>query len=159
LLVKDSKNGRERAIPLSSSLVSVLREFLKYRERLCLNGKPERFFVKLNGKRCKSIRNWFARCLREAGIRGNGRHGRPRIHDLRHTFAVSSLVSMSKAGIDLYVALPILSNYLGHQTISSTNHYVRLTANMYPDLLKQVDENCLNVFPKINEPEYTNENA
>ena len=57
---------------------------------------------------------------------------------------------MSEAGIDLYASFPILSNYLGHQSLEGTNHYVRLTASMYPDLLKDVDQICLDVFPKFN---------
>jgi len=56
---------------------------------------------------------------------------------------------MADAGIDLYASLPILSNYLGHQGLGSTNHYVRLTANMYPDLIRDVDTICLDVFPKF----------
>lgn len=72
----------------------------------------------------------------------------PRVHDLRHTFAVSSLASMAEAGIDLYVSLPVLSTYLGHQSLEGTNHYVRLTAMMYPELLKDVNTVCLDVFPK-----------
>ena len=56
---------------------------------------------------------------------------------------------MAESGIDLYASLPILSNYLGHQSLGATNHYVRLTANMYPDLIKNVDMICLDVFPKF----------
>ena len=56
---------------------------------------------------------------------------------------------MADAGIDLYASLHILSTYLGHQSLESTNHYVRLTANMYPDLIKDVDVICLDVFPKL----------
>ena len=56
---------------------------------------------------------------------------------------------MADAGIDLYASLPILSTYLGHQSLESTNHYVRLTANMYPGLIKDMDVMCLDVFPKL----------
>jgi site-specific recombinase XerD len=56
---------------------------------------------------------------------------------------------MVEAGIDLYVSLPVLSNYLGHQSLSATEHYVRLTANMYPDLISNLNTVCLDVFPKF----------
>ena len=56
---------------------------------------------------------------------------------------------MAESGVDLYTSLPILSTYLGHQSLGATNGYVRLTATMYPDLLKDVDMICLNVFPNI----------
>ena len=72
-----------------------------------------------------------------------------RLHDLRHTFAVTSLAHMAESGIDLYASLPILSNYLGHQSLGATNHYVRLTSNMYPDLITDVNTVCLDVFPKF----------
>lgn len=55
---------------------------------------------------------------------------------------------MAEAGSDLYYSLPVLSTYLGHQSLEATNAYVRLTAEMYPGLLKDVDLICLNVFPK-----------
>lgn len=151
LQVKDSKNGKERIIPISKSLVSVCEEYLKYRSYLPL-GEIESgyFFVKLNGNKCgPGVRTWFKKCLKKAGINGLGGNQTPRIHDLRHTFAVTALANMAESGIDLYASLPVLSNYLGHQSLEATNHYVRLTANMYPDLIKKVDMICLDVFPKI----------
>jgi hypothetical protein len=56
---------------------------------------------------------------------------------------------MAESGMDMYCSLPILSTYLGHQSLQATNSYVRLTAETYPELLKDVDTFCLNVFPKI----------
>ena len=149
--VKDCKNNKERIIPISDSLVSVCKEYLKYRNILPLGINTGYFFVRLNGNKCSEnrVRGWFNKCLDKAGISYVGRKHGPRIHDLRHTFAVTSLANMAEAGIDLYASLPILSNYLGHQSLSSTNHYVRLTANMYPELIKNVNMICLDVFPKF----------
>lgn len=146
LLVKDSKNGKQRIIPIPESLISVCREYLGYRDMLP-SGKTRsgHFFVKGNGDKCgQSVRAWFKKCLDRAGIPGNAR-----LHDLRHTFAVTSLAHMAESGIDLYASLPILSNYLGHRSIGATDHYVRLTANMYPDLINDMDTVCLDVFPKF----------
>lgn len=152
LLIKDNKNGKERIIPISASLASVCKEYVSYRDRLPLRKtKTGYFFVKLNGSKCdcSCIHARFKECLQKAGIPYIGRGQGPRVHDLRHTFAVTSFASMAEAGIDLYASLPILSNYLGHQSIDSTNNYVRLTSNMYPGLLKDVDTVCLDVFPKF----------
>lgn len=151
LRVKDSKNDQERIIPISDSLVSVCQDYLRYRHLLPLQRPPTHFFVKLDGRRCGriSVSTWFKRCLHQAGIPYIGRNYGPRIHDLRHTFAVTSLASMAEAGIDLYVSLPVLSRYLGHQSLEATNHYVRLTASMYPDLIRDIDTVCLDVFPKL----------
>ena len=149
--VKDSKNEKERVIPISKSLASVCRDYLKYRDHLPLGEiKSGYFFVKLNGDKCgPSVRSWFKTCLKKANITGFKGKQAPRIHDLRHTFAVTALANMAESGIDLYASLPVLSTYLGHQSLEATNHYVRLTANMYPELIKKVDVVCLDVFPKI----------
>jgi len=68
---------------------------------------------------------------------------------LRHTFAVTSLARMGESGVDLYSKLPVLSTCLGHQSLNATNSYVRLTAEMFPGLLKSADLVCLNVFPDL----------
>ena len=55
---------------------------------------------------------------------------------------------MVKNGMDMYCSLPILSTYLGHQSIEATNNYVRLTTEIYPELMSDIDQNLLvNVFP------------
>jgi len=151
LRVRDSKNGKQRIIPISDSLTSVCREYVKYRNQLPLGKRISGyFFIKLDGSKCgTSVRVWFRKCLNKAAIPYIGRWQGPRIHDLRHTFAVTSLSNMAEAGIDLYASLPILSSYLGHQSLKATDHYVRLTANMFPELIKDVDMVCLDVFPKF----------
>lgn len=152
LRVKDSKNGKERIIPISASLAGILKQYQRQKRKLPLtSGKAKHFFVRLDGKRCghQAIAKWFKGCLIAAKISCEKRNYFPRIHDLRHTFAVTSLATMAEAGIDLYASLPILSTYLGHQSLDATNHYVRLTANMYPNLIKDVDVICLDVFPKL----------
>lgn len=153
--IRKSKNGEERLAPLSDSLVAVLEQYLHYRNRLPLlnicdaNGF---FFVSPNGTYCQSgsVYNWFRKVLRESGIPHQGDHKGPRVHDLRHTFAVHSLVKMTKSGLDLYYSLPLLSIFLGHKSLGATDQYVRLTAEMYPDLLKDEHGICAYVFPEPN---------
>lgn len=151
LIVRDSKNGQERMVPMTQSLVSVLNEYVLHRDKLPYGKKDDSFFVTLNGNRCihGAIRNMFSRLLENASIPYLGRGKGPRLHDIRHTFAVHSLAEMAESGIDIYASLPVLSTYLGHQLLESTNDYVRLTSEMYPGLLKDVDMITLNVFPNI----------
>ena len=151
LRVKDSKNGKQRIIPISDSLASVLKQYQNQKRKLPVEKKTKYFFVRVDGRKCKhlSVSIWFKECLVKTGIRCDTRNHFPRLHDLRHTFAVTALANMADAGIDLYASLPILSTYLGHQSLESTNHYVRLTANMYPNLIKDVNMMCLDVFPKL----------
>jgi integrase/recombinase XerD len=68
---------------------------------------------------------------------------------LRHTFAVHSLAKMAEEGMDLYCSLPILSTYLGHQSLRATNNYVRLTSEMYPELIRKIDIIGFDIFPKM----------
>jgi integrase len=151
-ILRDSKNGKERMIPISQSLASVCREYVANRNKIPLfQPKNEYFFISANGSvitRDAFYRN-FRKILKSAGINFLGDHRGPRVHDLRHTFSVHSLAMMAESGMDMYCSLPILSTYLGHQSFHSTNSYVRLTAEIYPELLKDVDTICLNVFPKI----------
>lgn len=150
LLIRDTKNGLERMVPMSASLAKVCRAYRLYKARLPIHTDTNTpFLVSLDGAACKhdAIHKWFQKTLSQAGIT-KSEHG-PRIHDLRHSFSVHSLAMLAEGGQDIYCSLPILSNYLGHQCIESTNAYVRLTAEMYPGLIKDVELVCLNVFPKL----------
>jgi len=72
-----------------------------------------------------------------------------RLDFLRYVFSVHSLAAMSEAGLDLYYSLPILSIYLGHQSLEATEKYVRLTSDMYPELIWGVERICSYVFPEV----------
>jgi integrase/recombinase XerD len=152
MVIKDSKNGKQRMLPFSDSLSVVLKDYINHRNQLPVsNSKNDYFFTSLNGSRCSqdAVYKWFRDILKFAKIPFTGHHHGPRVHDLRHTFAVTSLARMAETGVDLYSKLPILSTYLGHQSFNATNSYVRLTAEMYPSLLKSADLVCLNVFPDL----------
>ncbi len=153
ILIRKAKNGEERLIPLSDSLAIVLGQYLNYRDRIPVPNIPGAngfFFISPNGTYCKSgsVYKWFRKVLSEVGIPHQGDHKGPRVHDLRHTFAVHSMVKMVRSGLDLYYSLPLLSVFLGHKSLGSTEHYVRLTAEVYPDLLKDQEGIGAYVFPK-----------
>ncbi len=155
IVVKDSKNGLERTVPLSGSLTMACQTYLEYRDQLPIDTSDDSlFFVTLNGASCKwsSVYRWFRKILMKseiAFIGGTHCHSGPRIHDIRHTTACHSLARMVDEGLDLYCSLPIISTFLGHQSLKATDMYVRLTAEMYPNLLKNADLLCLNVFPSL----------
>ncbi len=152
LVVRDSKNGKQRMIPISESLSAVCRDYVHHRNALpLLKSEEDCFFISLNGSSCSTdaVYRRFQDILKIARISFFGNHFGPRVHDLRHTFAVTSLAQMAESGIDMYSTLPILSTFLGHQSLSATDTYVRLTAEMYPGLLKDIDRVCLNLFPEI----------
>lgn len=150
LIVRYSKNGDERIIPISDSLCAVLKQYKQSKDRLPLTGENTNyFFISLSRARCRrdAIYRVFQKILRQAILVRTT--SRPRLHDLRHTFSVHSLALMAETGTDLRCALPTLSTYLGHKSLEATNSYIRLTSEMYPGLLKDVDLLCFNVFPVI----------
>jgi integrase len=95
----------------------------------------------------------YRELLWKARISFLGKGKGPRLHDLRHTFCVHTLVKQVRDEIDLYVALPILSTYVGHSSVEATQRYVRLTAEAYPELIEKVSQTCAYVIPEVVEDE------
>ncbi len=152
--IRKTKNGAERLVPINDSLRRVFQQYLSYRNRMPINnvGSPSSFFfIKCDGTYCsaQSIYAWFRKLLAECDIPYIGNHHGPRVHDLRHTFAVHSMVQMAKNGQDLYSSLPVISTCLGHKSLHATEQYVRLTGEMYPELIRQCSPISAFVYPKI----------
>jgi hypothetical protein len=151
LVLRDTKNNKDRMVPISDSLAIACKEYLMYRNLFPSIRKENRFFIKPDGSSMNvyNVYKWFRRIIFTANISHGGRGHGPRLHDLRHTFSVHSLAFMSESEMDLYYSLPLLSTYLGHQSLEATDKYVRLTAEMYPDLIKKTSNICSIVFPVI----------
>jgi integrase len=154
ILIRKTKNGSERIAPINGSLYKVLQQYASYRDRIPVKhvvSPNSFFFVKSDGTYCnaQSIYCWFRKLMAECGIPYTGNHHGPRVHDLRHTFAVHSMVQMAHNGQDLYSSLPIISTCLGHKSLSSTEQYVRLTGEMYPELIRQCSSVNAFVYPMM----------
>lgn len=154
ILIRKTKNQQERIVPFCPSLAKVLEQYKQYRDRINVAGlsSPESsFFVAPNGNKLNPgcMHKWFRKLLKICGIPFVGGNHGPRIHDIRHTFAVHSLMQQVKTGSDIYCSLPILSTYLGHKTLSGTERYVRLTQEMFPDIISQEESVSFYVFPSI----------
>lgn len=154
ILIRKTKNGTERIVPVNSSLCKVLQQYGSYRDRMPIKqvDLPKSFFfIKSDGTYCnaQSIYKWFRRLLAESGIPYTGNHHGPRVHDFRHTFAVHSMVQMANEGQDLYTSLPVISACLGHKSLFATEQYVRLTGEMYPELINQCSPINAFVYPMI----------
>jgi len=163
ILIKKSKNKQERLSPLSDTVVKVLKQYTQYRNQMPvphINDENSFFFVSPNGTYCRSgsVYNWFRKVLSKSGVPHQGNHRGPRVHDLRHTFAVHSLVKMAKSGLNLYYALPLLSTFLGHKSLGATEQYVRLTSEMYPELLAAQKDIGTDIFPKPKKQIYDGNN-
>ncbi len=154
ILIGKTKNGSERIVPVNDSLQEVLLQYTSYRSKIPLKKLSEPdcwFFTKTDGTGFtdKAVAWWFRILMEQCGIPYIGDHHGPCVHDLRHTFAVHSLMQMSQAGMDLYTCLPIISTCLGHTSLSATEKYVRLTCEMFPELTMQCSEVNSFVYPKI----------
>jgi len=97
----------------------------------------------------------FRQILRIAKIPYNGSGNGPRPHDIRHTFAVHCLNNWVLSGEDITAALPVLSRYLGHNGLSGTQKYLQLTAQMYPDIVTNLELQFGALIPQM---EVANEN-
>lgn len=153
IIIYESKNGEDRILPISESLSEILCLY----KNTYFPKRPDQdyFFSKLNGGKCSSdtVYRWFRTILRKAGISHGGKGYGPRVHDFRHTFSVHSLATMSDAGLDLYYCLPLLSKYLGHKSLEATDKYVRLTSDIYPGIMNEMNRICAFVFPEVREYE------
>jgi len=159
LIVRNSKNGMDRMVPISDTLLDVCRVYFEYRihySKMIYN-ISDHFFICQDGNKCHTdlIYRWFRKILYNTGISHGGKGIGPRVHDFRHTFACHSLADMTVKGLDLYYTLPILSTYLGHRSLAATDEYVRLTVQMYPEISTKINEFAPDIFPKISNSERT----
>jgi len=125
LLVRRSKFGKSRQVPLAPSVVEALQNYARERDRLCRRPASESFFVSLRGTRVIYECVWPTHRLlcERAGV-GAGSELTPRVHGHRHSFAVRTLVGWYRDGHDVEARLPWLATYLGHREPRYTYHYL-----------------------------------
>ena len=149
LTILDSKNGKDRLIPMHESLTEMCRIYAK-KARIYETNQAYFFPNTCGGEySSSSLYKFFRAKLWECRISHGGRGSGPRIHDFRHTFAVKCLKSWVISKKDLNACLPYLKTYLGHCSFNDTAYYLRLTADIYPELLKQIEESCGGIIPVI----------
>ncbi|MGA2248489.1 MAG: tyrosine-type recombinase/integrase [Verrucomicrobiota bacterium] len=135
LTIHHAKGDRVRLIPLHKSSCTMLRRFERLRDRICPHPQTPSFFVsETGGHRLNDnwVRIWFANVSRQIGLRGSTDRRGPRIHDLRHRFAIKAMVKWYRTGKDAEAHLPELATYMGHQHVSDTYWYLSAT----PELLQ-----------------------
>ncbi|MEG1926828.1 MAG: tyrosine-type recombinase/integrase [Ruthenibacterium sp.] len=137
-ILRETKNRQDRMIPLDENLRG---RFNAYREQMGFKTTDEYFFPAPDGfiYGIDTIEKTFRDAMFAAGIPYRGRGKGPRLHDLRHTFAVHSLQKLTQNGKPSQAALPILMMYLGHKSVDATSRYIHLAAESYPALLKQTE--------------------
>lgn len=137
LLVRDSKFCKTRVVPAGPKLTAQLETYAQQRrQRPCPTGEGSAFFATRTGHPLfyTRVNRVFQQLRTWAGIqRQDGARYQPRLHDLRHTAAVTRVVAWYRAGADLQRLLPQLATYLGHTDITGTQRYLTMT----PELLDE----------------------
>lgn len=145
LQIRDAKGGKDRQIPVSKSLRVRLTHYYAQ-----IDWMGSEWFFPGRGGRPLTLTNVyhnFRRFLWQARISHGGRGKGPRVHDLRHTFAVNNLRQWFAAGKDAGALLPILQTYMGHDSIDDTAYYLRLTAESHPDIVARLDQALGHIVP------------
>jgi site-specific recombinase XerD len=137
LIIRDTKFYKSRLVPMGSQLAAVLANYMSVRTQNGLaQGEAAFLLANRDGTRLASstVQTAFEALRRIAGVHGAevGRRT-PRLHDLRHSFAVHSLTAWYRQGANVQRLLPVLSSYLGHSDLEGTKVYLSMT----PELLQQ----------------------
>lgn len=136
LTIRGAKFGKSRLVPLHASSRDVLADYIRRRGRFWAPRPVSPYlFLSSRGNRLDvgEIHRTFYTLSRQTGLRGlSDSHG-PRLHDMRHRFAVKTLLQWYRAGEDAERRLPILSTYLGHVHVSDTFWYL----SAWPELMRE----------------------
>lgn len=126
LTVQLTKFSKSRLIPLHPSTVKKLKLYLHRRDQLHPRPPTTRFFLSNQGTPLTDcmVRRTFVKLSRQIGLRKIGDSFGPRLHDLRHRFAVTTLFHWYRTGVDVEQRLPVLSTYLGHAHVTDTYWYL-----------------------------------
>jgi integrase len=126
LVVRETKFGKSRELPLHPTTLKALRGYLRRRDELAPVADTSAVFVSTAGTRLRycNVQPTFARLVRHAGLGPRSACCRPRMHDLRHSFAVRTLLDAYQAGEDAQQRLTLLSTYLGHVDPAGTYWYL-----------------------------------
>jgi len=132
LTVRCSKHGKSRLVPLHPSTTEALNCYAHRRDKLCPRPVAASFFLSGAGTRLThtNTSSTFACLLADAGIAAPLGRPRPRLYDLRHSFAVDTLVTWYADGGDVSARLPALSTYMGHVNPASTYCYLQASPEL-----------------------------
>jgi len=138
LIVRAGKFGKSRELPLKSSTVAALRSYLERSDRPGAARRSAAMLVSTTGSRLAycGVQRTFRRLCEQAGVGPHAGGRPPRLHDLRHTFAVCTILDAYREGAEVSARLPLLSTYLGHVDPKATYWYLQAA----PELLQLAAE-------------------
>ena len=144
LTIRSAKFGRDRLIPLHDSTCRVITDYIARRQRhwQCRTVSPY-LFVSNRGNRLdeSDINRTFHKLSRQIGLRGETDSHGPRLHDMRHSFATSTLVNWYQCNQDPERLLPILSTWLGHVKVADTQWYLEASPALMREAMHRLESN------------------
>lgn len=149
LTIHQSKKDNSRLVPMSDCLTEYCRIFSTKVHPYPV--AEDYYFPALGGRPMTLVNVYknFRRFLWQAGISHRGKGYGPRIHDFRHTYAVHCLKKWVKQDKDLTGYLPLLKTYMGHDSFEETAYYLRLTADVFPDLTLKMEARYPGIIPQL----------
>lgn len=134
LLIRRAKGNKTRLVPLHPTARRALTRYAALRDRSFPEPQCPKFFVSERGTRLSNhtVNRWFHWAACQIGLRQHGRRRGPRVHDLRHYFAVRTLLRWYRSDTNVDAHLPELSTYLGHGGVQHTYWYL----SAVPELLQ-----------------------
>jgi integrase len=142
LRIRQTKFGKSREVPLHPSTVEALAAYALRRDELCPRPREQAFFVSTAGTRllyCNAHLAWLD-LVRRARLGPRSATCRPRPHDLRHSFAVRTLLGWYRDGADVAACMPLLSTYLGHVHPGNTYWYLSAAPELLTLVAARLDQ-------------------
>lgn len=149
LTINHSKKDNSRLVPMSDSLTKRCRHYSEMVHTYPVS--EDYYFPALNGKPMTTgnVYKNFRRFLWRARISHGGKGHGPRIHDFRHTYAVHCLKKRVEQQRDLTAYLPVLKAFMGHYTFGETAYYLRMTADVFPDITVKLETRYPGIIPEL----------
>ncbi len=143
LTIWHTKFFKSRLVPIATPLSAALATHHKARQRLPMPAAARSaFFASRTGSTMtlSTLEKAFVRLREHAGVQSPpGARWQPRLHDMRHTFAVHRLIAWYRQGADVQACLPLLSTYLGHVNVSGTQAYLTMTPELLAEASKRFE--------------------
>ena len=140
--VRAGKQKKQREVPLHNSTINALGEYGRLRDVSFPDPATPAFFVSARGRRMarEELNRTFTELIRRVGLDGRGARARPRPHDLRHAFAVRTLLDWHRSGEDIDRRMPLLSTWLGHVDPASTYWYLEAVPELLELISRRLEE-------------------
>ena len=141
IIVRSSKLGRTRHVPVHATTIEALRAYLHRRDELLPSPASPALFISTTGTRLRSnnLRAAFAELVEEAGLPPRQAGHGPGLGAFRHRFAVQTLLDWHVAQVDVAPRLPVLATFLGHVSPASTYWYLSASPTLLAAAAHRVD--------------------